>query len=41
MAPKEKLGYANLGLAYLRMGKYPEAKKQLFEAIKLTLKMRI
>jgi len=26
MAPKEKLGYANLGLAYLRMGKYPEQK---------------
>ncbi len=27
LAPNEKLGYANLGLAYLRMGKYPEAKK--------------
>ncbi|MBG0858480.1 MAG: VCBS repeat-containing protein, partial [Bacteroidales bacterium] len=35
LAPKEKLGYANLGLTYLRMGNYPEAKKQLFRAIKI------
>ena len=35
LAPKEKLGYANLGLTYLRMNKYTEAKKELFEAIKI------
>ena len=26
LAPKEKLGYANLGLVYLRMGKFDDAK---------------
>jgi Tfp pilus assembly protein PilF len=35
IAPKEKLGYANLGLTYLRMGRYPEAQKQLSKAIKI------
>lgn len=34
-APEEKLGYANLGLTYLRMGKYPEAEKQLMKGIKI------
>lgn len=34
-APDEKLGYANLGLTYLRMGKYPEAEKQLLKGIKI------
>jgi FG-GAP-like repeat/ASPIC and UnbV/Tetratricopeptide repeat len=35
LAPGEKLGYANLGLTYLRMGKYPEAEKQLQKAKKI------
>ncbi|MBN2349156.1 MAG: VCBS repeat-containing protein [Bacteroidales bacterium] len=35
LAPKEKLGYANLGLVYLRMGKYKEAEKILKKAIKI------
>ncbi len=38
LAPKEKLGYANLGLTYLRMGRYPEAQKQLLKAIKIDTK---
>ncbi|WP_282054182.1 FG-GAP-like repeat-containing protein [Maribacter luteus] len=33
LAPDKKMGYANLGLVYLRMGKYEEAKKQLSKAI--------
>ena len=32
LAPDEKLGYANLGLVYLRMGQYEEAEKRLSEA---------
>ena len=32
LAPNEKLGYANLGLTYLRKGTYSEAKKQLFKS---------
>lgn len=35
LAPKDKLGYANLGLTYLRMGNYPEAKEQLLKALEL------
>jgi len=35
---KEVLGYANLGLVYLRMGKYQEAKKWLKEAIDMAPK---
>lgn len=38
LAPKNKMGYANLGLVYLRMGKYEEAKKQLSKAIKIDSK---
>ena len=38
LAPKEKLGYANLGLTYLRMATYPEAKKQLMKAIAIDSK---
>ncbi len=38
LAPEEELGYANLGLVYLRMGKYTEAEKQLFKAIKIDSK---
>ena len=30
-----KLGYANLGLVYLRMGKYKESEEQLFKAGKI------
>ncbi|MBD1259026.1 VCBS repeat-containing protein [Maribacter polysiphoniae] len=33
LAPDKKMGYANLGLVYLRMGKYDEAKEQLAKAI--------
>jgi Flp pilus assembly protein TadD len=36
LAPKEKLGYANLGLVYLRMARYPEAEKQLLQESGLT-----
>ena len=32
LAPEEKLGYANLGLVYLRMGQYEEAESLLLEA---------
>ncbi|MDX1284963.1 MAG: tetratricopeptide repeat protein, partial [Draconibacterium sp.] len=35
MAPEEKLGYANLGLTYLRMGKYVEAEENLMKAIEI------
>ena len=35
LAPKQKLGYANLGLTYLRMGKYVDAEKYLFKAIEI------
>jgi tetratricopeptide (TPR) repeat protein len=38
LSPHKKLGYANLGLVYLRMGKYQEAEKQLFKAIKIDSK---
>jgi len=38
LAPKEKLGYANLGLTYLRMARYPEAGKQLMKAIAIDSK---
>ncbi|MDH3651532.1 MAG: FG-GAP-like repeat-containing protein, partial [Saprospiraceae bacterium] len=34
LAPKEGLGYANLGLVYLRQGKYPESREQLERALK-------
>src|SRR4051812_40986573 len=35
MAPKDPLGYANLGLTYLRAGRYDDAEKQLRRAQKL------
>lgn len=35
LAPDEALGFANLGLVYLRMDNYPEALKQLDKAIKI------
>ena len=35
LASKEKLGYANLGLVYLRMGQYKDAEKQLSKAIEI------
>jgi len=35
MAPDQKLGYANLGLTYLRMGRYGEAEKQLSRALEI------
>ncbi|MFQ5703005.1 MAG: FG-GAP-like repeat-containing protein [Gemmatimonadales bacterium] len=35
LAPKEPLGYANLGLVDLRLGKYEDAEKALVEARKL------
>ena len=38
LAPEKKMGYANLGLVYLRMGKYEEAKEQLSKAIKIDSK---
>ncbi|MEP7107324.1 MAG: FG-GAP-like repeat-containing protein [Ferruginibacter sp.] len=38
LAPKQKLGYANLGLVYLRMGRNRDAEKQLFQAIKIDSK---
>jgi len=35
IAPDEALGFANLGLVYLRMDNYPEALKQLDKAVKI------
>ncbi len=35
IAPDEPLGFANLGLVYLRMDNYPKALKQLDQAVKL------
>ena len=35
IAPKEKLGYANLGIVYLRTGKYKEAEEAIRKAIKI------
>lgn len=35
IAPDEALGFANLGLVYLRMDNYPEALKQLDNAVKI------
>ncbi len=35
LAPDQKFGYANLGLTLLRMGRYEEAKEQLFKAIEI------
>jgi cytochrome c-type biogenesis protein CcmH/NrfG len=35
LAPKEKLGYANLGLTYLRMARYPESEEQLKKAVEI------
>ncbi len=36
LAPGEAIGYANLGLVYLRMGRYDDAKMNLLTAIDLT-----
>ena len=35
LAPDEALGFANLGLVYLRMDNYPEALKQLDKAVEI------
>ncbi len=35
IAPKEALGYANLGLVYTRMGKYKKAESQFHQALKI------
>lgn len=35
IAPQEPLGYANVGLAYLRMGEYEQAEEWLQEALNL------
>jgi tetratricopeptide (TPR) repeat protein len=38
LAPDEALGFANLGLVYLRMDNYPEALKQLNKAVEIDAK---
>lgn len=35
LAPKESMGYGNLGLVYLRMGKYPQAEEQVQKALSI------
>jgi len=35
LAPEDKFGYANLGLTYLRMARYPDAEEQLNGALKI------
>jgi len=35
IAPNEALGFANLGLVYIRMGKYAEAEKELNKALEI------
>jgi tetratricopeptide (TPR) repeat protein len=35
MAPGDKFGYANLGLTFLRMGRFPEAEEKLHKALSI------